>query len=1443
MKIVTLSFFLFLVTAVLTVPRNAAAAPAVASFALPTSARSLTVPVVRFTAWDTAAVTGYLITDSPLQPLPTDLRWQLTPPAAVTVTAAGTWPLYAWVKNGAAQVSSPLSGSVTVGPTLPLTRVALAAGALHSVAVKGDGSVIAWGNSSFGQSSVPATLNGVVALAAAGYHTIALKNDGTIHEWGSISLNAVMTPLSGVLPPAGVSGAAAAVAAGTNHSIALKNDGTVAAWGDNSQGQALVPAGLAGVVAIAASGNHSMALKQDGAVVEWGLVTGAALTPLPLLGKVVAITAGLNHSVALLSTGAVAAWGDNSLGQLNVPVGLSGVVAVSASGYHTVALKGDGTIVEWGAALTPAAPAGLSGVIAIVAGQAHALALKGDGSVVAWGVNSSLQAAPPPAAPLLALSAANSHFLGLTSNGSVASWGADTNGQVSLLPAGLTGISTIADGLAHSAALKSDGSVLLWGSNSNFQLSRQPAGLLAKGIAAGSTHTLALNPDGTVTGWGECLSGECTPPTGLSNVVALSAGNFVSVALKSDGTVVAWGANAIPQLGKPPLVTNAAAVPAGLSGVVSISSFGSHTVALKSDGTVVTWGSIFLKNVTSIPVTESVPAGLTGVVAVAAGANFALALKGDGTLVAWGDNSRNQLTIPSGLTGVVAIAAGVTSAVAVKGDGSIVIWGDGAFGESALPVTAPDSTPPALYRFTLPSTVATPAVMVTSILASDIVGVTGYLVTESAAIPTATDPGWTAIPPPYVTAGGGGVRTFSGWTKDAAGNVSAPLSTPVTVLASLVSTSAGVGGTISPALQWVLPGGAAQLFVITPDPGFSLNVVSGCGGTLSGTLYTTGTVTADCTVTATFFHPLTMVTIDTMPPNPSAGTPAAFTFSSVTTPAATFMCSIDGAAFSPCTAPQGYSGLAAGNHVFRVYALDSLGSPGIIAQYQWTVAATAAAVTLTGLNQGYDGGVKVVTASTTPAGLAVSVTYNGGASAPTMAGTYSVIATVTDPNYSGSVTGSLTITKGTPVVTWPVPSAVYQGTTLSATQLNATASVPGSFVYSPVSGTLLTTVGAQALSVTFTPTDAANYVAATAGVSLTVTAKLVPVIVWAAPSSITYGTPLSVTQLNATSNIPGSFVYAPAAGTVLPVGVKTLSILFTPTDMLTYAPVTVTAPLSVIRAAATVTLGAAGTIYDGTPKSVTVSTTPAGLAVSVTYNGGASVPTMAGIYSVVATVTDPNYSGSATGSFTITRGTPVVTWPVPAALTSGSLLSATQLNATASVPGGFVYSPAGGALLTTVGTQALSVLFTPTDAVNFAPVTASVSLPVAAQVTQVITLAPLLPDLVVTAVTASASGTRGKSITVTATVKNQGKGSAAASTLSFYLSIDTVITVTDTLLGDVAIPVLAAGASGKVSAAFVVPSTMAPGSYTIGAIADRTAVVTEANESNNTLAGKKLTIK
>jgi hypothetical protein len=213
-------------------------------------------------------------------------------------------------------------------------------------------------------------------------------------------------------------------------------------------------------------------------------------------------------------------------------------------------------------------------------------------------------------------------------------------------------------------------------------------------------------------------------------------------------------------------------------------------------------------------------------------------------------------------------------------------------------------------------------------------------------------------------------------------------------------------------------------------------------------------------------------------------------------------------------------------------------------------------------------------------------------------------------NQSAPSSVTYTVSQATPTITWANPAAITYGTALSATQLNATASVAGTFVYTPAAGTVLT-AGTQTLSVTFTPTDTTNYTNASATVQLVVN-RATPTLIWPTPAAISYGMPLSATQLNATSNVPGTFLYTPPAGTVLPAGTQTLSVIFTPTDTLDYTPASGSVTIVVTQAQISLSPSSInfGTVVFGKTVSQPVTVTNVGNAglkitkVSVTLGPG-----------------------------------------------------------------------------------------------------------------------------------------------------------------------------------------------------------------------------------------------
>ena len=296
----------------------------------------------------------------------------------------------AWGLNG----SGELGDGTTTERHTPIEvegltdAVAVAVGVYHSLALKQDGTVVAWGSNEYGQLGdgtqrterhIPVEVKGltdVVAVAAGESHSLAIKSDGTVVAWGwNFDGQLGDGTTTGRSTPVEVQGLtdAVAVAGGARNSLALKQDGTAAAWGNNQFGQLgdgtrierhtpVEVQGLTDAVAVASGFWHSLALKKDSTVVAWGsnfwgeLGDGTRInrsTPVEVQGltDAVAIAGGAWHSLALKQDGTIAAWGyNNRFGQL-----------------------GDGTRID---RYTPVEVEGLTDAVAIAGGVGHSLAIE-----------------------------------------------------------------------------------------------------------------------------------------------------------------------------------------------------------------------------------------------------------------------------------------------------------------------------------------------------------------------------------------------------------------------------------------------------------------------------------------------------------------------------------------------------------------------------------------------------------------------------------------------------------------------------------------------------------------------------------------------------------------------------------------------------------------------------------------------------------------------------------------------------------------------------------------------------------------------------------------------------------------------------------------------------------------------------------------------------------
>jgi hypothetical protein len=321
------------------------------------------------------------------------------------------------------------------------------------------------------------------------------------------------------------------------------------------------------------------------------------------------------------------------------------------------------------------------------------------------------------------------------------------------------------------------------------------------------------------------------------------------------------------------------------------------------------------------------------------------------------------------------------------------------------------------------------------------------------------------------------------------------------------------------------------------------------------------------------------------------------------------------------------------------------------------------------------------------------------------------IPTEADKFTTAQASISLTVAKAEPSIQWGPPDPIAYGTALSDAELNATASVSGTFTYSPTHGEVLK-AGMHSLSVTFTPADTVDYTTATATVPLSVTQGTPTRITWPTPSEITYGTRLSGAELNATASEPGTFKYSPSEGDVLTPGTHALSVVFTPTDT-NFPASEASVTLAVRKATPAIEWPAPAPIPCGTALGAAELNATASVPGTFIYNPPAGDVPRAGIQTLRATFTpqeSENYTTAAAEvKLTVTRAKPMISWPAPSPITYGTPLGDTEFNAKASVPGTFVFTPAKGTVLT-IGTQTLEASFTPEDTGNYDTARASVSL-------------------------------------------------------------------------------------------------------------------------------------
>ena len=738
------------------------------------------------------------------------------------------------------------------------------------------------------------------------------------------------------------------------------------------------------------------------------------------------------HSLALKHDGTVERWGNNIYGQISIPRELSGIVAIAAGALHSLALKSNGTVAGWGdntyGQLT--IPTGLSSVVALATYYLHSLALKNDGTVVGWGNN--------------------------------------TDGQITI-PNGLSGVVAIAASFNQSFALKSNGTVVTWGGGSNpITILSSLSGVVA--ITAGSSHFLALKSDGTVVGFGNNTWGQITIPSNLSGVVALAAGWYYSVALKSDGTVVRWGDNGYT--GVP--------IPSGLSNVVAIASSQVSTLALKSNGTVVGWGDNSYGQI-------DIPAGLNLLFPQTINAFSAIPSKTPGA-------TPFTITLPtasSGLTVVVTVKSGPATingnTVTINGTEGTVVLAANQSGNvdyaaasevttsftvakltqtisafATIPSKTPGATP---FTITLPAASSGLTVAVT--VKSGPATINGNTVTLNGTEGTVV-----------LAANQSGNADYSAASEVTTSFTVGKLSQTITPFATIPSKTPG-----ATPFTITLPTASSGLTVaVTVKSGPA--TINGNTVTLNGT---EGTVvlaanqsgnadySAASEVTTSFTVGKLSQTITPFATIPSK-TPGATPFT-ITLPTASSGLTVAVTVKSGPATISGNTVTLNGTEGTVVLAANQSGNANYSAASEVTTSFTVGKLTVgivvNNLNQTYTGSPCLVTVTTYPAGLTSTVTYNGSTTPPTNAGSYTVLATITDADHIGSQSSVLYIAHAVASVTLSGPTSItYDG---SAHSLTATTTPNGLATAITYNGSNSAPVTSGTYSVAATITNS-NYV-------------------------------------------------------------------------------------------------------------------------------------------------------------------------------------------------------------------------------------------------------------------------------------------------------------------------------------------------------------------------------
>lgn len=645
--------------------------------------------------------------------------------------------LYAWGANSDGQVGSLSRFSKVSSPVLVSTATAtswlnVATGVSHTLAIKADKTLWAWGNNWYGQ-------------LGQGNQTLFYSTPLQIHSdtsWQKISYGRT--------------------------TLGIKTDGSLWAWGDNTYG-------TLGILSTDILRSASPVLVSGPTNTSWSLASSS--------------TGSAPYCMAVTTTGRLYAWGRGYLGMLgdlavtdkSSPVLVSGPTnaswaAISAGQFHALGATTDGRLYAWGYGLngrlgnnstaTVSSPVLVSGPAStswnVVAGGYEAsYAIANTGELWSWGrgilgalgnsntldVSTPVLVSGPASTSWASVAAGTSYALAVTTTGRLYAWGSGAEGKLGnganidvstpILVSGPSNTSWNLVGVQYltSFAITTEGRLYAWGRGLGYEIGDGTAvsksfPVLVSGpsntswTAIGSTTAaMGLTTDNKLYAWGNNAYSNIAEPgvssplqVGTSSWSAVAAGNNHSLAVDIAGRLYAWGDNSNAQLGTLSLVNRSSPVlvsgPAGVTWQQITAGY-DHSLGITSQSRLYAWGLNssgqlgILNTITrSSPILVSGPA-TTSWQMISAGPYSSYGITTLGRLYAWGVNGSGQLGInsiaPSRSSPILVSGPASTSWSTVTGDdgcafaittqGRLYAWGYGGTGELGNLGTASSLSP------------------------------------------------------------------------------------------------------------------------------------------------------------------------------------------------------------------------------------------------------------------------------------------------------------------------------------------------------------------------------------------------------------------------------------------------------------------------------------------------------------------------------------------------------------------------------------------------------------------------------------------------------------------------------------------------------------------------------------------------------------------------------